>query len=82
MAVFNMEMEIYGFKAQVTISEGTYSGDIEELHVITQARSLKQLKERLEEATELTIDSILKNPAEARNYPSSVSKKLGLKIYA
>ena len=77
-----MEMDVYGFKAKVTISEGTYSGEIEELHVITQARSLRQLKARLEEATELTIDSILKDPAEAHNYPSSVSKKLGLKIYA
>ena len=77
-----MEMDVYGFKAKIMISEGTYSGEIEELHVITQARSLKQLKARLEEATELTIDAILKDPKEAHNYPSSVSKKLGLKIYA
>ena len=75
-------MDVYGFKAKVTISSGTFSGEIEELHIVTQARTLKQLKARLEEATELTIDAILKDPAEARNYTSSVSKKLGLKIYA
>ena len=75
-------MDIYGFKAKVNISDGTYSGEIDELHIITQARTLKQLKARLEEATELTIDSIIKNPAEARNYVSSVSKKLGLRIYS
>jgi predicted RNase H-like HicB family nuclease len=77
-----MEMDIYGFKAKVTVSEGTYSGEINELHVITQGKTLKQLKTRLEEATELTIDAIVKHPSEARNYPVSVSKKLGLKIYA
>jgi predicted RNase H-like HicB family nuclease len=77
-----MEMDVYGFKAKVTISEGTYSGEIEELHVITQAKTLRQLKARLEEATELTVDAIIKDPKEARNYPSSVPKKLGLKIYA
>ena len=77
-----MEMDVYGFTAKVVISEGTYSGEIEELHIITQARSLKQLKNRLEEATELTIDSLLKNPSEARHYPSLVSRKLGLKVYA
>ncbi len=75
-------MEIYGFKAKVTISDGTYSGEIEDLHVITQAKSLKLLKKRLEEATELTVDALLKHPEEARHYPSSVSKVLGLKIYA
>ncbi len=77
-----MDIEIYGFTAKVTISEGTYSGEIEDLHVITQAKSLKQLKNRLEEAAELTIDSLLKHPEEARHYPTSVSKKLGLKVYA
>jgi predicted RNase H-like HicB family nuclease len=77
-----MEIDIYGFKARVGISEGTYSGEIEELHVITQAKTLKQLKNGLEEAAELTTDSLLKNPSEARHYPTSVYKKLGLKIYA
>lgn len=77
-----MEMDVYGFRAKVTISEGTYSGEIGELHVVTQAKTLKQLKARLEEATELTIDAIIKDPAGARNYPPSVSKKLGLRIYA
>lgn len=77
-----LEIEIYGFTAKVVISEGTYSGEIEDLHVITQAKTLKQLKNRLEEAAELTIDSLLKHPEEATNYPASVSKKLGLKIYA
>ncbi len=75
-------MEIYGFKANVTVSDRTYSGEILELHIITQAKTLKQLKERLEEAVELTIDSIMKDPNEARNYSLSLTKKLGLKVYA
>lgn len=77
-----MEIEIYGFKANVTISDGTYSGEVDALHVITQAKTLKQLKERLEEAVELTVDAIVKHPAEAKHYPATVSRKLGLKIYA
>lgn len=77
-----LEIDIYGFKAEVTISEKTYSGEISELHVITQAKTLKQLKGRLEEAVELTVDSLVKNPSEARYYSSSLAKKLGLKIYA
>jgi len=75
-------VEIYRFKAQVTVSDKTYSGEIEELHIITQAKTLKKLKERLEEAVELTLDGILNNPEEARNYPSSIARKLGLKVYA
>ncbi len=74
-----MEMEVYGFKAQVTVSEKTYSGEIGDLHIITQAKTLKQLKARLEEAVELTLDSIVKNPKEVKHYPS-VSRKLGLKV--
>ena len=75
-------MEIYGFKAKVTVSEKTYSGGIDDLHIITQAKTLKQLKSRLEEAVELTLDCLIKDPAEAKNYPAIVSKKLGLKVYA
>lgn len=75
-------MEVYGFEAEITVSDKTYSGEIEELHIITQAKTLKQLKERLEEAVELTIDGILKNPSEVHHYPSSLVKKLGLKVYA
>lgn len=75
-------MEIYGFNAEVTVSEKSYSGIVEELHIVTQAKTLKKLKERIEEAIELTIDAIVKTPSEARNYPAAVSKKLGLKIYA
>ncbi|MDE1833449.1 MAG: hypothetical protein KGH58_03455 [Candidatus Micrarchaeota archaeon] len=77
-----MEISVYGFKADVTISDRSYSGEIEELHIITQGKTLKQLVERLEEAVELTLDAIVKNPEEARHYPSTVSRKLGLKIYA
>lgn len=77
-----MEMLIYGFNAKITISEGSYSGEIEDLHIITQAKSLKQLKNRLEEATELTIDTLIKHPSEAKHYASSISRKLGLKVYA
>lgn len=75
-------MQIYGFKAKITISEGTYSGEVEDLHIITQAKTLRQLKQRLEEAVELTIDAIVRHPAEAKNYPGTVSKRLGLKVYA
>jgi predicted RNase H-like HicB family nuclease len=78
----DLEILIYGFKANITISDRSYSGEIDELHIITQAKSLKQLKQRLEEATELTIDALLKHPSEGRNYPSSISRKLGLKVYA
>ena len=77
-----MELNVYGFRAKIVISGGTYSGEVDELHVVTQARTLHQLMNRLEEAVELTIDGLVKNPKEAKMYPSSVSKKLGLKIYA
>lgn len=76
-----MEIDIYGFRAEITISEGTYSGEIGELHIITQAKTLKQLKGRLEEAVELTVDALVKNPSETVHYSSSLAKKLGLKIY-
>lgn len=79
--VFNTEIPIYGFKAKVTVSEGTYSGEIEALHIVTQAKTLKQLRQRLEEATELTVDSVIKHPSEVSNYPV-LAKKLGLKVYA
>lgn len=75
-------MEVYGFKAKVMVSEKTYSGEIEELHIITQAKTLKQLKSRLEEAVELTLDGLIKDPTEAKHYPTIVSKKLGLRVYA
>jgi predicted RNase H-like HicB family nuclease len=75
-------MLIYGFKADIVISEGTYSGEIKALHVVTQAKTLKQLKNRLEEAAELTIDALVKHPSEAKNYPTAISRKLGLKVYA
>lgn len=62
-------MSVYGFRARVAISEGTYSGIINKLHIVTQAKNLRKLKRRLEKAVELTIDGLVSHPEEAKYYP-------------
>jgi protein required for attachment to host cells len=44
-----MKLKIYGFEANVKRSEGWYIGEIKDLHVVEQAKTLKTLKKRLKE---------------------------------
>ena len=78
-----LEMNIYGFKAKVSRSEGWYVGVINDLHVVDQGKTLKVLEERLKEGAELALEDIFKNPnKEVKNYPKSVLAKLGMSAHA
>jgi predicted RNase H-like HicB family nuclease len=78
-----LEINVYGFKAKITRSEGWYVGVIEDLHVVDQGKTLKALEERLKEGAELALEEIFKSPAkEAKNYPKSVLAKLGMRAHA
>jgi len=80
-----MKLEIYGFKADVTISEKWYIGEIKELRIVEQAKTLAMLEKRLKEGVEAVLDAIKEKPSTYRKYLSaSTFEKLGLrvKVYA
>jgi len=49
------------FTVKVSRSEGWYVGEIPELHIVTQGKTLRELKANLKEALELTLESIAKD---------------------
>ncbi len=76
-------LEVYGFRATITRSEGWYVGVINDLHVVDQGKTLKVLEERLKEGAELALEDIFKNPAkEVKHYPKSVIARLGMTAHA
>ena len=78
-----MEFEIYGFKADVSVSEKWYIGEIKELHVVEQAKTLYTLEARLKEGVEDVLDAIKKKPNIYKRYIStSTFEKLNLKVKA
>jgi len=78
-----MRLDIYGFKANVTISDKWYIGEIKELHIVEQAKTLATLEKRLKEGVEAVINAIKENPSKYKKYIStSTFEKLGLKVKA
>ena len=78
-----MKLEIYGFKADVSISEKWYMGEIKELHIVEQAKTLYTLEERLKEGVEDVLDAIKEKPATYKKYISaSTFEKLDLRVKA
>jgi len=79
----NMRLDIYGFKADVTISDKWYIGEIKELHIVEQAKTLATLEKRLKEGVEAVLDAIKEKPSTYSKYISvSTFEKLGLKVKA
>lgn len=78
-----MKLEIYGFKADVAISEKWYVGEIAELHIVEQAKTLYTLEERLKEGVEAVLDAIKEKPSIYKKYISTTTfEKLNLKVKA
>ncbi len=78
-----MRLEIYGFKADVAISQKWYIGEIPELHIVEQAKTLSTLEERLKEGVEDVLDAIKKKPNTYKKYISaSTFEKLDLRVKA
>lgn len=50
-----MKMEIYGFKATVYKDEKWFVGEIPELHVHDQAKTLRELEEELKDAVDTAV---------------------------
>jgi len=73
-----MKLKIYGFEADVKRSEGWYIGEIKELHIVEQAKTLAKLEKRLKEGVEVVLDAIKEKPATYSKYISaSTFEKLG-----
>ena len=73
-----MELEIYGFKVDVSISENWYIGEIPELHIVEQAKTLGTLEERLKGGVEDVLDAIKTKPDTYKKYLSKATfEKLG-----
>lgn len=74
-----MEINVYGFDADIKISEKWFVGEIAELHIVEQAKTLRVLEDRLKGGIEDVVDAIKKNPAKYRKYLSaSTFNKLNL----
>lgn len=76
-----MEMDVYGFKAKVT-KEGKYLiGEIPELHIADQAKTLKDLESELKDAVSLVVNLILEDRKNAsKNFSHSTIRKLSVQI--
>jgi len=73
-----MKLKIYGFKSYVTISDKWYIGEIKELHIVEQAKTLATLEKRLKEGVEAVLDAIKEKPSTYSKYISaSTFEKLG-----
>ncbi|MDE1845724.1 MAG: hypothetical protein KGH53_00350 [Candidatus Micrarchaeota archaeon] len=78
-----MEIGIYGFNAKVAISEGWLVGEIEELHLVDQAKTLGTLEKRLKKGFDTIFEAARKNPTKYKKYLSAQTlKKLGVKEMA
>ena len=76
-----MQLEIYGFKADVVISQKWYIGEIPELHIVEQAKTLSTLEKRLKEGVEDVLDAIKAKPDTYKEYLSEATfEKLDLRV--
>jgi predicted RNase H-like HicB family nuclease len=57
----SMKMEIYGFKARVYRDENWFIGEIPELHIHDQAKTLRELENELKDAVDTAIAFSLEN---------------------
>jgi len=62
-----MKMEIYGFKAVVYRDEKWFIGEIPELHIHDQAKTLRELESELKDA----VDTAIAFSLEHRTAPKS-----------
>ena len=62
-----MKMEVYGFKAFVYKDEKWFVGEIPELHVHDQAKTLRELEEELKDAVDTAVAFSLEHESEARS---------------
>ena len=67
-----MKLKIYGFEASVRMSEGWYIGEIKELHIVEQAKTLATLEKRLKEGVEAVLDAIKEKPSTYSKYIISI----------
>lgn len=58
-----MKMDIYGFKADVHRDGKWFIGEIPELHVQDQARSLRELESELKDAVDTAVEFLLEKNA-------------------
>jgi len=75
-----MKLKIYGFEVDVKRSEGWYIGEIKELHIVEQAKTLATLEKRLKEGVEAVLDAIKEKPSTYSKYisASTFEKILGI----
>jgi len=69
--MITMKLKIYGFNADVTISEKWYIGEIKEIHIVEQAKTLSMLEKRLKEGVEAVLDAIKEKPSTYSKYISA-----------
>jgi predicted RNase H-like HicB family nuclease len=62
-----MKMEIYGFKAVVYRDEKWFIGEIPELHVHDQAKTLRELEDELKDAVDTAIAFSLEHEARPKS---------------
>ena len=55
----NMQIDVYGFKAKVTRDGKYFIGEIPELHVQDQAKSLRELESELKDAVDTVVEFLL-----------------------
>jgi len=73
-----MKLKIYGFEVDVKRSKGWYIGEIKELHIVEQAKTLATLEKRLKEGVEAVLDAIKEKHSTYSKYISaSTFEKLG-----
>jgi hypothetical protein len=78
-----MKIDVYGFQADVSISNKWYVGEIPELHIIEQAKTLRALEDRLKGGVEDVVDAVKKNPAKYRKFLSqSTFNMLNIQVMA
>ncbi len=54
-----MKMDIYGFKAEISKEGKWFIGEIPELHVQDQAKSLRKLESELKDAVDTAVEFLL-----------------------
>jgi len=66
-----MKLKVYGFEANVRKSESWYIGEIKELHIVEQAKTLATLEKKLKGGVEAVLDAIKEKPSTYSKYISA-----------
>ena len=76
-----MELEVYGFRAKLSRDGRYLIGEIPELHIQDQAKSLKELESELKDAVSLVVNFIITNPKDAaKSFGVGVMKKVKVQL--